>query len=699
MAVPENTYRKLNPFLNRSVGENEIWGDEDGGFCDVESIHGKVFHQLLAEIEQVNSAPRTRARFLVGAAGTGKSHLFARLRRKMGNGQFTFVSNPPADHWAIKRHILKKVISGMRRPVLTESGPLPYSQLQRVVYALLRRIRSYPGLRVNDIHKAWKRVDRKKYYPTEEELFANALENLPEMDIPLHVRRVLFRVLDEEKRRLATEWLSGSQALTDNDYEKLGVNAALEDHEVPDLLKQLGSLSIDAGPIVLVLDQLDGLRKSEQIGELESLMIDLNDASKNWYLIVSLVVERYQFWNDILSDPFRGRFGTIDGGMHRLKVSELAALTPEQARELLSVRLSSSELRAQRERDSVGDPSYPLPKERVEELAESGASSARALLQRASDAYVEAVSGIRPVRRQLAEFLGSTFTDIKGHLCDDDLLVDSNLVADRIKELFNLISVAYTGSGLEPQTGPLHGQTANFRGTDRIYRCNDRQIRVVGHDVQHGNSFPSVLNRIVDAPSSTILVRDGRIRATGRATTKLLTRFRQDKNFVHMPLHEIKNLHALGALLAKMSEGDFEHERTDPPPTEENILRCLALYEDLVDSDLAREFVRLVGLEEGEEETSQPADAGDETQTKTERTPPPVASDSIVQLVTQIMEGERWLVFERLCARVLSRGVSASPDQVCDCLKAVPLCEKVMVYPTDSSPLEAPGIIVWTVEA
>lgn len=463
--------------------------------------------------------------------------------------------------------------------------------------------------------------------------------------------------------------------------------------------KRFGTLSIDAGPIVLILDQLDGLRKTDQIGEIESLMIDLKDSGRNWYVIVSLLEPRFDFWNNVSSDPFKDRFGTTVGGRTQLKVSNLSILTPEQGRELLTVRLSSSQLQAQRDRDGVSDPCYPLRKEKVEELAEADPFSARALLQRGSDAYIEAVSGLRPQRMRLSDFLKNTFADIRGNLAADDIGVDTSLIADRITELFNLVSVAYTGAGLAPETGPLDKEMASFRGSDRIYRCNRRQIRVVGHDVQQGNSFPSVLNRILGAPAWTILVRDGRIRASGAATTKGLTQFQQDKTFIHMPIEEIKNLHALGALLAKMKEGDFEHEGTEPDPTEENILRCLARHDGLVDMTLTREFVRLAELEKSEAGPAQQAspgrDTGREFETRASAAPP----GSMVDLVARIMEDERWLAFDRLHSRVLSRGMRASPNEVYHCLVADPLCEKVTLYPMDSSPLIVPSIIVWTVEA
>ena len=103
MAEFTEKYRKLNPFVQNSVGENVIWGSDDNDFCDVESINEGPFNSLLSDIELVAADSKTRARFLVGAAGSGKSHLFARLRRTLQNGQFTFVCNPPTTYrpyWA-----------------------------------------------------------------------------------------------------------------------------------------------------------------------------------------------------------------------------------------------------------------------------------------------------------------------------------------------------------------------------------------------------------------------------------------------------------------------------------------------------------------------------------------------------------------------------------------------------------------------
>ena len=202
-------------------------------------------------------------------------------------------------------------------------------------------------------------------------------------DVPL--RRVLFRVLDDEKRDLATSWLSGNQTLTDDDYQKLGVSGPLGDEDVPDLMKHLGQLSSGAGPIVLILDQLDDLVHREQILEIESLMIDLVDSSQNWYILVSVVNEKFDLWFSTVSQPFKGIFGTQKDDAWTLKVAELPLLEPAQKRLLISARLASPALNAQRAKDAQADRFYPLSEREVDELSNSSISNPRILIKKGSD--------------------------------------------------------------------------------------------------------------------------------------------------------------------------------------------------------------------------------------------------------------------------------------------------------------------------
>lgn len=687
-------YRKLNPFLQNSVGENVIWGAETNDFCDVESINEHAFKELIHDIESVDGDGKTRARFLVGAAGSGKSHLFARLRRRLTNGQFTFVANPPTAIPHIKRFILKKVVFGMTRPVMGSLGFLPYSQLQRTVYSLMQKILTPKGLNIGQIHRFWKKVKRTDYQKFEAR-FERDISHVGPLEIPIHLRRVLFRVLDDERRDLAVAWLSGNENLRESDYRNLGVVGPLKDDDVSEVLNQLGHLSSGAGPIVLVLDQLDSLARPDQIREIESLMIDLNDSSRNWYVIVSLVVEKYDLWLSILSDPFKQRFGTVKNALYTLQTVELSALSKEHRRQLIEARLAAPALQTQREADGITDPYYPLSPSTFQDVISSDISTARMLIQRALDAYVTSITDqIVPTTRNLKDFVDQILADVRAELTEEDISVDTACIADRIEELFTLLLVAKKGSAPERSDGPLYTEMSNFQGMDRIYRCGETQVRVVCYDVQQTSRFPSVLRRLVNAETNTILVRDGRVSVSGKATKELLSHFEKDKKFFHLSLDRIRGLHALGSLLAKMREGEFTNENTAPEPTERNIYQCLAENADLVETDLAQALMAMVGLAESAPVKGSSSDVEDTS----ERTNTFPADDPVVMGIARLMEAERWMSFERLCVRVNAQGVNAHPDEVYRRLKGIPICDSVTIYPSNVSLLEGIGIVVWHTE-
>jgi hypothetical protein len=687
-------YRKLNPFVQNSVGENVIWGSDDNGFCDVESINETPFKAVLSGLESVNGDGQTRALFLVGPAGSGKSHLFARLRRSLPHGQFTFVCNPPNAIAHIKRFILRKVVEGMTRPVMGHDGPLPYSQLQRMVYLLLRGFLKKKGLSVDQIHKQWNKLDPSQRL----EIIAKLEERLlkiPGLTTLSDAVHVLVRTLDRTKSHLAASWLSGNQNLSEAHLNSLGLAGHLGDEEVVDLMKQLGKLSPGSGPIVLILDQLDSLVKPDQIREIESLMIDLNDSSRNWYIIVSLVHEKSDLWLSTLSAPFKGKFGIPSGDYVGVATAELSPLSNEQKKQLIMARLATPDLISQRTKDGVNDPCYPLSESAIDELACSDISNPRMLIQKAWQAYGAAVTGTEPISKiTLTEFVEQAFADLRIGLQEEDLAVDTAYLADRVDELMRLLWTRKAGAALAVTDGSLHTELPNFEGIDRVYNCGGTPVRVILYDVQQKTKFPNVLKKIVNLPPNTILIRDGRIGISGKVTNEKLNHFQKDKKFCHLSLDQVKSLHALGKLLAKMREGEFDNDDTDPIPTEGAIYECLAQHPNLAETDLAYGFLSIAF----------PADAAKEvptsqTEEKVREEPARLApDDTLVLRVAKMMEQERWMSFERLCVRVNATGITADPSMVYQCLKNAPVSESVLIYPRNVNLLESMGIVVWNTE-
>lgn len=687
-------YCKLNPFVQNSVGENIIWAATQNDFCDVESINQAAFASLLADIKKVKDDYNTRARFLVGPAGSGKSHLFARLRRRLPNGQFTFVSNPPTTTLHIKRFILRKIVEGMAKPVMGPDGPMPYSQLQRIVYCHLQKLLNPKGLPPVKIHGFWITISRANY-PKIRDRFVKNLEDVPPMGIPPHVAHILFQILDDEKRSLATSWLSGIH-LSEADLQSLGISAALGDEEISEIIKQLGHLCVGTGPVVLILDQLDGLVRPDQILELETLMIDLNDSSRNWYVIVSLVNEKFDLWLSMLSAPFRGKFGIVNGGYIGVATAELSALSNEQKKKLIMARLATPSLISQRTKDGINDVFYPFPESEIEKLASSDISNPRMLIQRALQAYSAAVIGTGPPpKATLGNFVEQLFADLRAELQEQDLAVDTAYIADRVDELIRVLWSTKACTPLDVTDGSLYTDLPSFEGIDKVYNCGDRPVHVILYDVQQKIKFPNVLKKIMDLPPNTILIRDGRIGISGKVTKEKLDEFQETKKFCHLSLEQVRSLHALGKLLAKMREGEFDNEDTDPKPTEGAIYECLAQHPDLVETDLAQAFSSIACSKASVERTPTSP-----TKTQPPKEPahfPP--DDPLVLRIAKMMEQERWMSFERLCVRIKATGIDAEPSMVHECLKNAPVSENVLIYPSSNlNLLESMGIVVWNTE-
>lgn len=674
-------FARLNPFGRNSIGENEMWAEGDEIFCDIGSINRNCFEDLTRDLDEIAGNHETRLRFVIGAPGTGKSHVFARLRRSLANAHFTFAPILPTEPYEIKRYILKKVIFGLKHTVLDSSGALRYSQIVRFVYSLLARIPRFRALNAEQMHKNWRQIPRDRYDSVCEE-FQDAIANIPEIDIPFHIQRILFRALDEEKRMLALEWLSGTKTLSDKDHSRLDVTGPLDDTEIMDLLKVLGKLSKDSGPIVMVLDQLDALTKPEQIKEIETLLVDLKDNSANWYIVVSLLEEKFQLWRDNLSEPCLQKFGTVEDGRSVFRVSNLAMISRQQQMELLRQRLAEPNLHSCRTKHNVTDSIFPFTEETLARLSCQDAARPRPLLQLAEQEFLKITTEKPPQPKRLEELLESEFLNIRERLTDDDIRVDTGFLADRITELMQLIE--RDGKEWQISEGPLKSEVKKFEGIDRVYAKGGKQIRIVNYDVQQGAKFPAVLRKILNASKDTLLVRDGRVPCAGQATQGLLNEFRQTKTFVLMQLNEVKALHALGSLLAKVRQGDYQNDLAEPQPTDDNVQHCLSEMELIGKLELVQAVTEVLK----ERETPVPP-----------RPPSPLPSEELSRKIEQIMRTEGWLSYERLFFRVYSHGLKdLSRETFSATLRAQPLCGLIDMYPKDDVFPEHSRILIWNQE-
>lgn len=629
-------YAALNPFAITSVGENDLWNA--GAFPDVPGIHSGPFGMLKTAVEQVRAQRRSLVRFVRGAGGSGKSHVFSRLHRECADSIFyAYAANPPLQAEALESFILSRLVSSLRHPARNEAGETsPYSQLRLLAYALLKPVIEQP-FTFPELHAEWAKIGME----TRKELIHEAvqlLENDHPM-VPRSVLRCLLNVLREDKEHLAAQWLAGAAYLTENELKYLGVQDALPRSEMSLVIQLFGRLAAQAGaPMVLVLDQLDLIVTQQQFDEMQRLLFSLIDQSENWVVLIGLVAERYVMWDSALTQALRGRIGVPDANAplgFRLPVVDMLPIANEQKRLLLACRLEAPALVAQRQKDGITSVIHPFLEEDMARLTSGGATFPRHLLAAAAETYAMRTQGesqktavkrlptdvVRVATHAPAPAPASTplpapapvIIEVPVPVSIEAAAVVETMaetppamvpeavartpLADKIDALLQQALAAATSDKSSPNAIDLAERTRdlielmavppvsmtegdirktydNFDGSDRWFAWGGSQVRIVTSDAMRG-SFLAVLERVKAAKGDTVLLRHASAPVAGQLTLELLNVFKARNIFHHLSATEAMVLHALGRVLAAQREGSYDDLSTEPAATRDNVLAAL----------------------------------------------------------------------------------------------------------------------------
>jgi len=283
------------------------------------------------------------------------------------------------------------------------------------------------------------------------------------------------------------------------------------------------------------------------------------------------------------------------------------------------------------------------------------------------------------VKKTLSSFLDDALSEIHSSFAGEEPSIDTASVSDRITELFDVLHFSETGTGVTVSDGPLKLAGGKFEGSDKEYSAGSATTRVVCHDIQRGAAFPTMLKKLTDARPGTILVRDGRVGISGKVTQSRLQQYRSRNEFIHLTLDDVRRLHALGKLLAKMRQGDFLNEWTDPDPSEENIRKCLGSLDLVSNMGLSHAF-------------RQKRDGG----LVCPEPPPPPPPQTLVTKVQQIMRREGWLCFERLLYRVYLEGIPhVTAEGLAKAVAHESLRDLLEIHPQDPSFPQSNRILIW----
>lgn len=629
------SYADLNPFTSTSVGENDVWNT--AAFLDVPYIHSVPFGALRIAVDQVRAQHRSQVRFVRGAGGSGKSHLFSRLRRECADSIFyAYAPNPPLQPEALENFILTRFVGSLRHPARSKEGKeAPYSQLRLLAYALLKPVVEQ-DFTFPELHDAWATISLE----TRKEMIHQAVQLL-EADhpmVPRSVLRCLLNVLRDDKEHLAAQWLSGAAYLTENELKFLGVPEPLSRAEMGGVIQLFGRLASQAGsPVVLVLDQLDLVTTQPQFDEMQRLLFALIDQSENWVVLIGLVAERFAAWDAALTQALRGRVGVPDSNAplgFRLPVIDMLPIANEQKRLLLNCRLESPALIEQRQKDGITSAIHPLLEEDMARLTAGGAIFPRHLLAAAAEAYamrtmpsalppeVVALVAAQPVPSQpvaapVLPVAVVVVEDSKEAPVSAALPVPTAVqptplsapavpsapktsLAEKVDALLEQAVAAAKAETASPSAidlgerardlielmvappvtiseGDIRKTYDNFDGSDRWFEWGGGRMRIVTSNSMRG-SFIAVLERIKEAGGDTLLLRNDIAPVSGQLTMELLNTFKAKNTFHHIPAAEAAILAALGSMLAAQREGSYDQLVTEPPATKDSMLAALRVH-------------------------------------------------------------------------------------------------------------------------
>lgn len=313
-------------------------------FVDLPALNAPVSNAIVETIHGVRSAARdhgadlrTASLLVLGPAGAGKTHLFARLRRKLGPRAIFVHLRPLVGTEMTPRYVLAEIVKQLSYDTATPEGA-PFRQLDTLVGAslahLLGESANMPRVFLDgcvDMGDAKRR-----------ELLDDAVERLIERHREVD-EAYLARLLDApfmtpSNQRAALAWLAGRD-LEESQLKRLGVSAGLAEERIIGALQTLGVFAAPGAPIVLVFDQLENLSDPEGVGNrvraYANLVAELFDAMRGYVIVqMALDTEWEQAILPELSQAQKTRLGAR---------TELIALPkPDETREL--VRLWAEQL-------------------------------------------------------------------------------------------------------------------------------------------------------------------------------------------------------------------------------------------------------------------------------------------------------------------------------------------------------------------
>lgn len=329
----------LHPFSSGSGGSpfdhnhTDPWAKT---FIDLPSLNANVSETIATAIQKVRTAAqregaelRTSSVLVLGPAGAGKTHLFARLRHKLGPRAVFVHLRPLVGTEMTPRYVLGQIVQQLGYETAQGNG---LKQLDALVGSSFAQLDGaspeFPRIFLGEIAALDKAKRDEKIAWAVEEL----LERHQEADEMYLARLLAAPFMKPAQQRAALAWLAGRE-LEESQMQRLGVTSNLPEERIIQALQTLGLFAAPGAPIVLVFDQLENLIDAEATGTrvraYANLVAELFDTMRG-YVLVQMALDTE--WERAILPQLSEAQKTRLGG----RTEVIALPTPAQARDLIA---------------------------------------------------------------------------------------------------------------------------------------------------------------------------------------------------------------------------------------------------------------------------------------------------------------------------------------------------------------------------
>ena len=293
-SIEQLVRQNINPFDPTTFRPGNFWKETQDENKEVSSIHQEVLDSVDKTLDLLLRDRKTRTLMLLGDAGSGKSYLLGRLKRRLNDKACFAYVGPWPDSQFIWRHVLRQTVDSLLEVPEGQSEPQLIRWLQGLnvlkQQGLAKRIRGDRSVFVGDMRAS----------------FPSGLYR------PKDFFGVLYELLDPRTRMVASDWLRGED-LDEEDLKALKVKRSIDSEDAAQrMLGNLGKIADSTQPIVICFDNLDNIpKKANGKPDLQALF-DVNstihnEKLNNFLILVSIITSNWRENRGVIAHADRDR--------------------------------------------------------------------------------------------------------------------------------------------------------------------------------------------------------------------------------------------------------------------------------------------------------------------------------------------------------------------------------------------------------